>query len=411
MSRKITLGTALLLVLLAILITFNVTYLAVNNRFSDKLDEVLSDYDGYAKLNAVKALIDAYYIGEVNEEDLTDALQSGILAGIGDKYARYYDKEAYADFLQEQSAKMVGIGILAEHRADSDSILVARVMPGSPAEKAGLKQGDMIVSVEETLIADITYKEAAKMLKGEEGTTVRISVIRDNNRRMDFTVTRAPVIVYSVWHKMLTDADGKDTGVGYIQITGFDAGTPDQFHAAIAELERAGATCFVFDMRGNPGGELQSVVKTLDPLLPEGPIIRMTDKNGKVTVTESDAQAKNLKVCVLVDKKTASAAELFTAALMDYTDKGAFDATVIGIGTYGKGTVQSILPLSDNTAIAISTATYAPPYSDNYEGKGITPDIYLSLDEAAEEISIYLRDHLIDNQIMHAVEILTETNK
>ncbi len=409
MSRKITVGTAILLVLLTILITFNVTYLTVNNRYSDKLDEVLRDYDAYSKLSAVRALIGKYYIGEVDEEALMDSLLSGQLDGIGDKYARYLDKEAYAELLREQSAEMVGIGILAEYDSKQSAILVAMVMPDSPAEKAGVHAGDMIVAIGNTLLDSITYAEASAMLKGEAGTTVQISVIRDNNRRMDFTVTRAAVTVYSVMHKMLTDAEGKDTGVGYIHISGFDSGTPAQFQNALSALQAAGAKSFVFDMRGNPGGELKSVCNTLDPLLPAGPIIRMTDKSGKVSVTESDENAMHLKVCILVDGRTASASELFTAALMDYTDKGAFDATVIGVKTYGKGTVQSILPLSDNTAISISTATYAPPYSDNYEGKGITPDVVLPLDEAASETSIYLRDHLIDNQIMRAVEILTET--
>lgn len=406
MSKKISLGAVILCILLAILVTFNITYLAVNNKYTDLLAKVMADYDDYAKLSNVMQIIRDNYIGELDENAAADAILAGYIAGIDDPYARYMDAETYAEFLAEQSASMVGIGILAEYDSAQGAILVAYVMPDSPAETVGIHAGDWLVAVNGVAVSGITYAEATAMLKGEAGSTVQVSIIRDNSRQMEFTLTRAAVTMRSVIARLYTDAEGKDTDIGYVLIRGFDSQTPTQFREAISDLAEKGAKKFIFDLRGNPGGELSSVTKVLDSLLPEGLLVRMYDKDGKESTIESDSACMELTACVLVNKSTASAAELFTAALMDYTDKELFDATVIGTTTYGKGTVQSVFQLSDNTAISFSTKTYSPPYSDSYNGIGITPDVYLPLLEDAANVSIYLRDHQSDNQIQRAVEIL-----
>lgn len=409
MSKKITIGTMLLLLLLAVLITFNITYLAVNNKYSDRLQEILADYNIFEKLSGVMQIVDEHYIGKADPDAANDAILAGYIAGIGDLYARYMSTEAYAEFLAEQSGSKVGIGMLASYDSEKEAILVTMVMPDSPAEKAGILPGDLLIAIDDAAVADIPYSEAAALLKGEEGTSVALSVIRDNVRQMDFTVTRAPVTLLTVTSRICVDKEGAQTDIGYVHISGFDSQTPAQFTTALASLRAQGAKSFIFDLRGNPGGELNSVIKVIDSLVPEGPIVHIVDRDGKAETTDSDENCIKEKVCVLVDSQTASAAELFTAALMDYTDKEKFDATVIGTKTYGKGTVQSVFRLSDDSAISISTKTYNPPYSENYEGKGLSPDVNLPLNDEAASVSIYLRDHAIDNQIVRAVEILSQS--
>lgn len=407
MSKKITVGTALLAILLAVLVTFNITYLFVNNKYSDKLNVIMEEYNVYAKLRGVTELVNQNYIGKIDGNATEDSILRGYIAGIGDKYARYMDKEAYAEFLEEQSASMVGIGIKVEYNSTLGGLLVVLVMPDSPAERVGILPGDLLVAIGDTEIADITYAEATALLKGEAGSSVTVSLIRDDVRRMDFNLTREAVTLLSVTSRLYRNENGTPSDIGYIHISGFDSQTPVQFQKAIADLKAQGATKFIFDLRGNPGGELNSAVKVIDTLLPEGPVVRIIDKNKKETVMSSGSEWLDAKVCVLVNSGTASAGELFTAALMDYTDKGDYDATVIGTTTYGKGTVQSIFRLSDNTAVSISTKMYNPPYSDNYEGIGLTPDIILELEEEAAKINIHLRSDQEDNQIMKAVEVLS----
>ncbi len=411
MSKKITVGTMLLILLLTVLVTFNVTYLAVNNKYSDKLADVMADYDAYNKLTGIMRLVKENYIGTVDEQATQDAMLAGYIAGIGDKYARYMSAEAYAAFSEEQNASKVGIGVLVEHDAERGAMLVVMVMPDSPAEQVGIRPGDLIVTIGETEVSDVSYQAASDLLSGEAGTTVELTVIRDESRRMNYTVSRAAVTFLSVNSYLYTTEAGAPTDIGYVHISGFDAQTPTQFAGALIDLKSQGATKFIFDLRGNPGGELGSVVKVIDSLLPKGPLVRICGKDGKEEVTNSDEAWTDARVCVLVDKMTASAGELFTAALMDYTDQGKYDATVIGVGTYGKGTVQSIYRLDDNSAIAISTKLYKPPYSDNYEGIGLTPDIALALDEEAAKTNIYLRSAYEDNQIQKAVEILSENKQ
>ena len=406
-SKKISLFGAVAAVLLAVLLTFNMTYLTLNNKYSRKLNEILAGYGTYDKLEDIASLIRENYIGEVDEDALNDAIMSGYLSGIGDKYARYISALEFKEWQLNENGRSVGIGVQVIYNEALSALEIVRILPDSPAEKAGLSVSDLITAMDGQTVADVGYDGAKKLMKGDAGSEVSLSVIRDMSQQLDFKLKRAEVASVSVTSHLFRDADGNTTDVGVIRIYEFNQTTPEQFRAAVEELRTAGASRFVYDLRNNPGGALSSVVSVLDYLLPEGPIVHLTDKAGERKTESSDAEFLDVPCCVLVNGSTASAAELFAAALKDYAARGEVRAIVLGTKTYGKGPAQSVMRLSDNSAISISTKMYDPPYSGNYEGVGVKPDREVALSEEAQKINFYKLTDETDNQLQEAVSALS----
>ncbi|MBQ4575922.1 MAG: S41 family peptidase [Clostridia bacterium] len=396
MSKKISLGTTIVLMLLAVILTFQITYLAVNNKYSQRMNELTAENNAYEKLSAVDAAFRSLYIGEIDEKQVTDGIIAGYIAGTGDKYATYMNTEAYEEFMSSQRGEGQGIGVLVIQNDEYNVIEVISVMPNSGALEAGIEPGDLIIGIDGQDAAQLGYYNSVAAVKGEIGTTVKLTVLR-GNETLEFEVLRGTVETITVMSHMVEGS----ADVGYIKILQFTSVTPEQFKAAIAELQGLGATKFVFDVRYNPGGELNSITTILDYLLPEGPIIRVVDGEGNEEVTYSDAASFDAPIAVLVNGSTASAAELFSCALKDYNK-----ATLVGTTTYGKGTMQTVIPLSDNSAFSVSYRMYNPPYSDNYEGIGITPDIEVELDEALVNKNIYKITDAEDNQLQAALAAL-----
>ena len=406
-NKRIPLFGAVAAVLLAILLTFNMTYLTLNNKYSRKLNEILAGYGTYDKLEDIASLIRQNYIGEVDEDALNDAIMSGYLAGIGDKYARYISTSEFQEWQLNENGRSVGIGVQVIYDEALSALEIVRILPDSPAEKAGLAIADLITAIDGQTVANVGYDGSKKLMKGEPESEVSLSVIRGMSQQLDFRLKRAEVESVSVTSHLFHDADGNVTDVGVIRIYEFNQTTPEQFKAAVEELRSAGAVRFVYDLRNNPGGSLSSVVSILDFLLPEGPIVHLTDKAGERKTESSDAEYLDAPCCVLVNGNTASAAELFAAALKDYAANGSVRATVLGTKTYGKGTAQSVIRLSDNSAISISTKMYDPPYSANYEGVGVKPDREVELSEEAQQINFYKLTDETDNQLKEAVSALS----
>ena len=396
MSKKISIGTAVILMLLAVLVTFQLTFMALSNKYQSELNELTVSQDMYAKLAAVDELYRTLYIGDIDEKTLTDNLIRGYVLGTGDKYAYYLDEEQFAEMMASNNAELQGIGIMVIYQ--NDLIEIISVMPDSPALDAGLEPCYIIAYVGGESVAELGYTAAVNRLQGEAGTLAEFTVQR-GDELIDYSIERGYVNEQSVMYHVYEP----DPTIGIVKILSFNLGTPEQFKSACEELIAGGVTKFVFDVRYNPGGDLESITEILDYLLPEGPIVRIVDADGNEDVRYSDASELDMPMCVLVNSSTASAAELFSSALQDY-DK----AELVGTVTYGKGTMQTIIRLADNTGLGISYRMYNPPYSDNYEGVGVQPDYVVEMDESVADKNIYKITDAEDTQLQKAIELLTQ---
>ncbi len=394
MSKKISVGIALVLMLLVAVLTFQITFVSLNSKYSKTVDELTKGMDVYTKLADIDSMYREYYIGEIDEKELNDYVMRGYIAGTGDKYAYYLSAEEFADMMSDTNAEFVGVGVRVIWV--DNSIEVVNVMPDSPALEAGIMPGDFVVAVEGVSVAELGYNESINRMLGEEGTTANFTVYR-NGENIDFSIVRAKINETTVMSRVHEE----DPTIGIIQIIEFDLGTPEQFKAACDELTAQGVTRFVFDVRNNPGGNLTAICEVLDYILPEGPLVHIKYKDGTSRTIGSDKTQIVTPCVVLINGSTASAGELFASAIKDY-NRGALVGTV----TYGKGTMQNIIELSDGSGFGISTALYYPPYSDNYEGIGVTPDYPCEMSEEAANINIYKLTDTEDTQLVKAVEVL-----
>lgn len=396
MSKKISLNTTLVLVLLAILITFQLSFFYVSKLYEKKLDGIVDDQQLYEKLKNIESLFGQKYIGTIDDGATEDSVIRGYIAGTGDPYANYMNAEEFAEYVKINSGSSVGIGIRVV-TCEDHSLQIVTVLPSSPAEEAGLLPGDRIVRVDGVSTAELGSSMAKSKIHGDAETTVTLSVIKkgQNFAEQSFTVERRLLKETTVTYRMYDDK------VGIIRILEFTGTTPTGVKNAYEALKKAGAERILFDVRSNPGGDLDGVVETLDYLLPEGPIVKLVDRSGAEEIFSSDAKQLNVPMVVLIDGNTASAAELFAKALSDYNK-----ATLVGVTTFGKGVAQSVIRLPDNSAVSISTHTYYPPYSENYDGVGVEPDEEVRLSDSASKINVLRLPDSDDAQLLRGVEIL-----
>ena len=397
-DKKLSISTVIVLIALSVLVTFQLTYLRVNNKYQKALNEIRETQLLYDKLASVDSVYRDSFIGEIDEKKLIDYMLKGYVAGTGDKYGAYFTKDEFTELLKDSNAEFVGIGVSLIYDSDEKVLRVANVMPASPALEAGLNPGDSIISVDGIPVGTLGYSAAMGMLRGEEGTKVRFTAISGSEVR-DYELERRKITEYTVYERIYS----KDAEIGIVQILEFDTGTPAQFKAAIDGLLEKGVKKIIFDVRNNSGGALDSIHEILDYLLPEGVIIRMYDADGKEETRTSDASSIDCEMAVLVNGHTASAAELFASVLRDF-DK----AFLVGEKTYGKGTVQTIRQLYDGSAISVSDRLYSPPVSDNYEGKGIEPDIKAEQSEENKNTSVFLLTDDNDAQLAAAVREISK---
>ncbi len=394
MKKKISIGAAVALMAVIATITFSVTMIFSRSQFDTMMQDIKSREAVYTKLAEVDAKVRNNYIGEIDQTTLMDGIIAGYMRGTSDRYARYYTAEEYKKEVDSLNGNLVGIGVEVT-TSDSGYILVHDVYDEAPAKDAGIQPGDLITVVNGKQVSVSNVSEMINSLQGEPGTTLTLTV-RRNNEDIPFEIVRKNFEIPTVQYRMV------DTNA-YIKITQFTSATESQFAKAVADAQNNGATGIIFDLRDNPGGLVEAATDMLDTLLPEGTIVTATYQDGTTKVlATSDAQELDLPMVVLTNQNTASAAELFTQALRDYEK-----AKSVGTTTYGKGVMQNIEQLSDGSAIEYTVATYATAKSENFNGVGIKPDFEVAstIDAASqptfEQVSV---DN--DEQFKKAVEVV-----
>lgn len=358
---------------------------------------VFSSDDGIArksKLKQLKTVIDEYYLGEVDEEQLREYSYKGMIAGLEDPYSVYYTKEEYEDVEESSEGIFSGVGIVLTQDMETKAITVVKPMKDGPAQKAGIKAGDILTKVEgEEISSDEDLSSVVSRVKGKEGTKVTLTFSRDGKEK-DYTLTRQEIKNPTVEYEML------ENKVGYIKITEFDEVTVEQFDDALSQLENDGMKKLVLDLRDNPGGLLDAVVDIADWILPTGMIVYTEDKNGKKTEYEAkSAECVEQPIAVLINGNSASASEILAGAIQDYKA-----GTLVGTTSYGKGIVQNIFQLGDGSAVKLTIANYYTPKGRNIHKKGIDPDVEVELKESLkDEIEIKKSE---DNQLQEALKVL-----
>lgn len=371
-------------------------YFVIKAPSNVELGNEILDKDSMSKLNELKAYMDLYYYEDYDAKDVKNSMYAGVVNGLGDQYSTYYSKSEYKDFMKDSTGKYCGIGAALMQDQKTKKVTVSKVYDGTPAKEAGIKEGDEIVKVGEYKADKLELTKLVKKIQGKENTKVTIEALRvDTKERYTVDVTRKSIQLPSIESQML------EGNIGYIKIIEFQQTTDEQFVKSLEELKAQGAQKFIFDVRDNPGGVLDSVVNILDHILPKGTVVYTKDKYGHKMVKKSDGKNElKCPITVLVNGNSASASEIFAGAIKDYK-KG----TLIGEKTFGKGIVQTIFPLEDGDAIKITTAKYFTPKGNYIHGKGIKPDINLKYDKKANAESYDIKK---DNQVNKAIEVLNE---
>lgn len=369
MNKKITISVSSFISILAILLALSIgvgflfsTSFTFGNMFFG------NTYGMYAKLGQIQSYVDNNYINKVDVQKLENALASAYLDNIGDKYAQYYSADEWEEAKSENQGEISGIGILAK-KSDDGYILITKVYDNSPASNAGIKAGDIITKIDDTDLKDIDYDKAVSMVRGEDGSKVRLT-LKQGSESVEKEVTRQNIEIPVINWELRDD-------IGYIKMEQFSNSGAEQFKRAVDDLTSKGAKGLILDLRNNGGGTLSSVVSSLDYILPEGTIGTEVDANGNVEeLGKSGSHEVNLPMVALINGYTASASELFVCDLRDYNK-----AKLVGEKTYGKGVLQTSIELRDKSAFKITTAHFNPAKSDNFDGKGIEPDYEVTMDK------------------------------
>lgn len=359
----------------------------------DKYDSVVND-ETMAKLQLLEETIDEYYIDSENisTQTLADGMYEGMLDSLGDVYSVYYTEEELTALMEDTTGTYYGIGAYISTDDTTGLPVIAGVMDGSPAQEAGLKDGDICYKVDGKLTESMTLEEFIRNVKGEEHTKVLLTVVREGESDyLEIEVERRQIQTPTVKYEM------KEGYIGYIQITEFDTVTSDQFTDALVTLKEQGMKGLVIDLRSNPGGNLDTVCEIANQLLPKGTIVYTVDKNGNRVDYDCDGENEfDLPMVVLVNGYSASASEILAGAIKDYGI-----GTLVGTTTYGKGIVQRIIPFSDGTAVKLTVSKYYTPNGINIHGTGIDPDVEIEYDVDAAEKGV-------DNQLDKALELVIE---
>ena len=317
-----------------------------------------------------------------DKEAVTNALLSCYVYSTGDRYSVYRDPSEYDNYSSDMSGSFYGIGVTVTHDKIADTITVSEVYSGSGAEEAGVLPGDLIVGADGEKLSDIGYNAVVEKLRDPKTATVSVIIVRDG-KELTLTVPKKELVEESVKYSI------DENKIGYIELSSFKSNTFSQFKEAIDYMKKNGAVGIVYDLRSNPGGYLSSVVDILSYISPDGTTIASFSNDYAEEMVDHDSHSLALPSVVICNGHTASAGELFTAAMRDFDEEfGYFEVTIVGSTTYGKGVMQSSFHLGDGSFLTLTVAYYNPPSGKNYDGEGITPDVPVA-EEADPIISAY----------------------
>lgn len=402
MSKKVSLGVAATVTLIAMAVTFSMTMTVSMNMFNNTVSSVKNKERMYNKLSEVDRYVRANEYFDINDDTLNDTIASGYMLGISDRYARYYSAKAYSERVGLANGRLMGIGVAVVKDPSSGYARITRVYDNTPATNVGLEVGGFITAIGDTSTRSMS--DAAAMtsaLLGEEGSTVNIKYLTPLREEQSFEIAHANYTTPSISTVRLMD-----NGVGYLRIDSFTSGTAVEFRNAVNSLTNQGATSLIFDLRDNSGENLNAALVATDYCVPSGLIAQSQDKGGNVAdLRMSDENEINLPMVCLVNGSTASGAELFANALRKMAG-----ATIVGSATAGKGVLLSDpQSLSDGSAVVITVGILLDNEGKNWNGTGLTPDVDASLTND-EQSSYY--DFTVDNdpQITKAINAISGAN-
>lgn len=327
--------------------------------------------------------IETKYVNDTDDVKLIDGAIDGMVKSLNDPHSNYLSPKMYKTLMEQTEGSFAGIGVVMG-MDNEQKIHIVGIMENSPGQKAGLQEGDEILAVDGVPVTQMAFDEVATHVRGQAGTDVVLTIMRDNANQ-DITITRDNIKLKTVGHKML------DNNIGYIQIVSFSEDTANEFNEAYNDLKNQSMKALVLDLRNNPGGLLTTCVEIAKKLVPKGEIVSIVDKQGNKETYSSSLEAPEYPLVVLINKNSASASEILSGAIQD-TKAG----TIIGNTSYGKGSVQTILPMFEDDAVKLTIAKYYTPSGRSIDGTGITPDIEINLDENATS----------DTQLDKALEVL-----
>ena len=399
-KRKYNIYKTIMIIVLTAFITFLITAL-VGYNYVTKGDgakllvrETSSNQDLIVQLEKYKSIIDEFYLGEVNEEDLKEGAIKGYIEGLGDPYTEYISKEEMKEYMEDTLGNYVGIGIYMLLDEENGKIKVLAPMKGSPAETVGIKSGDIIETVDGEEYTKDEMSEVANKIKGKEGTTVKLGIKR-GEENLEFEVTRQNIKVNPVEGKIL------ENNIGYVQFASFDETTYEDFKAKYEELKNQGITSLIIDLRNNGGGLVDQATDIADLFVEKDtPLLYEVDKDGNEEIVKAEDDVTiNIPTIILTNENTASASEILAGALKDLGK-----AKIVGTKTYGKGIIQQIIPLNDGSGIKITTEEYQTPNRNKIHEVGIEPDEIVELPETVTNVLEILEDQ--DTQLQKAIELL-----
>lgn len=317
----------------------------------------------------VKRFIEARYVTDVDETKLMDGAISGMVQSLGDPHSIYMNADTFEQLKEHTEGEFGGIGVTMGFK--DNKVTIISVLDDTPGQKVGLQAGDEITAVDGTPVTEMQPEEVAMHIRGEVGTEVTLSISRDGQTQ-DYKITRATIKLDTAKGVMLGD------GMGYIRIASFSENTGKEFKAAYESLEQQGMKGLIIDLRENPGGLVTSCVDIANMVVPKGPIVSVVERDGSKEVHESNLGESKYPIVVLIDGNSASASEILAGALQD---TGA--ATLVGTKSYGKGSVQVVVPMLHNDGLKLTIAKYYTPNGRCIDGTGIEPDVEVEMPENA----------------------------